>query len=175
MNKTNFDKDLERELKEDPALAAEMQVNSLAYDISMQIYKLRKEKRYTQQKLAKCLKMSQSNIARLEKGEYAGYSLTTLTKIAEALGSFLSVKIRPEQDYYSRLLSYLRSKEFKQRFEGIINGHILYSKNFRISSNNKLTTKTFEDYRGINSSYLVHKAYSTSNRESGEFNRSVVI
>ncbi|MBI2251360.1 MAG: helix-turn-helix transcriptional regulator [Armatimonadetes bacterium] len=73
-----------------------MEYNRLpSIDIAAQIINARSKKGLTQLKLAKLVKTSQSAIARLENGHYAGYSLKTLSKIAKALNFNLKITFMP--------------------------------------------------------------------------------
>jgi len=57
----------------------------------MKIAELREKKGLSQQQLAKLMGTSQQAISRIESGEYEGFTLKTLEKIAEATG--MRVKI----------------------------------------------------------------------------------
>ena len=57
----------------------------------MRIAELREQKGLSQQQLAKLMGTSQQAISRIESGEYEGFTLKTLEKIAEATG--MRVKI----------------------------------------------------------------------------------
>ncbi len=59
-------------------------------EIAYQILKLRKKKKLSQLQLAQKIGTKQSNIARIEAGQQ-NFSIDTLEKIADALGSQLSV------------------------------------------------------------------------------------
>jgi len=62
--------------------------------IAIEITLFREKKGFTQAKLAELTGTSQSAIARLEDPDYKGYSLSTLRKIADALGLELVVSLR---------------------------------------------------------------------------------
>lgn len=62
--------------------------------IAIEITLFREKKNLTQAKLAELTGTSQSAIARLEDPDYKGYSLSTLRKIADALGLELVVSLR---------------------------------------------------------------------------------
>ena len=62
-----------------------------ALQLSLKITKLREEKGLTQAKLANLMKTSQQAISRIESGEYEGFTLKTLEKIAEATGTKLKI------------------------------------------------------------------------------------
>ena len=59
--------------------------------MAMRIAELREQKGISQQQLAKLMGTSQQAISRIESGEYEGFTLKTLEKIAEATG--MRVKI----------------------------------------------------------------------------------
>lgn len=62
--------------------------------IAVEIVYFREKKGLTQAELAKLVNTSQSAIARLENPDYKGYSISTLRKVAEALGLELVVSFR---------------------------------------------------------------------------------
>jgi DNA-binding XRE family transcriptional regulator len=62
-----------------------------ALKLATSIAELRNQKGLSQQELAKLMGTSQQAISRIESGEYEGFTLKTLEKIAEATG--MRVKI----------------------------------------------------------------------------------
>jgi DNA-binding XRE family transcriptional regulator len=62
--------------------------------IGYKIAQLRHKRGLTQKQLARKIHTTQTVIARLENGNYLGYSLKTLEKIAMATGSMLSINFR---------------------------------------------------------------------------------
>lgn len=62
-----------------------------ALKLAIKIAALREQKGLSQQELAKRMGTSQQAISRIESGEYEGFTLKTLEKIAEATG--MKVKI----------------------------------------------------------------------------------
>lgn len=62
--------------------------------VGYKIAKLREKLGWTQKELAKKVHTSQATIARLERGDYLGYSLRTLEKIALATGTHLELRFR---------------------------------------------------------------------------------
>jgi transcriptional regulator with XRE-family HTH domain len=58
----------------------------------MKIAELRDQKGLSQQELAKLMGTSQQAISRIESGEYEGFTLKTLEKIAEATGMRLRIE-----------------------------------------------------------------------------------
>lgn len=62
--------------------------------LGQQIAAIRTKRKFTQKELAKRLKTSQGAITRLESGEYTGYSLRTLERIAAATGAHLNISLQ---------------------------------------------------------------------------------
>jgi putative transcriptional regulator len=60
--------------------------------MAMRIAELREQKGLSQQQLAKLMGTSQQAISRIESGEYDGFTLKTLEKIAEATGMRVKVE-----------------------------------------------------------------------------------
>lgn len=83
-------------IKQDPGFAGEMEKAGRAWDIAFQIYDLRKKSGLTQTQLAKLVKTSQSNIARIESADYTGYTFKTLEKVTKALKAKLEIRIVPQ-------------------------------------------------------------------------------
>ncbi|MBW6487023.1 MAG: helix-turn-helix transcriptional regulator [Syntrophobacterales bacterium] len=80
-----------REDMEDPEFKKHYQEERQALKLAMKIAELRDLKGLSQQELAKLMGTSQQAISRIESGEYEGFTLKTLEKIAEATG--MRVKI----------------------------------------------------------------------------------
>jgi DNA-binding XRE family transcriptional regulator len=59
--------------------------------LAMKIAKLREKRGLTQAEFAKKLGTSQQAVSRIESGEYEGFTLKTLEKIAEATGTRLKI------------------------------------------------------------------------------------
>ncbi len=95
--KDDFDRYLEKALKQDPSLAGELEKAGRAWDVAFQIYDLRKKAGLTQTGLAKLVGTSQSNIARIESADYTGYTFNTLEKVAKALKAKVSIKLIPQE------------------------------------------------------------------------------
>lgn len=96
--KDDLDKLTEKLIKQDPTFKEEMDKAGRAWDIAFQIYDLRKKSGLTQTQLAKLVKTSQSNIARIESADYTGYTFKTLEKVTKALKARLEIKIVPEKN-----------------------------------------------------------------------------
>ena len=69
------------------------------FRILRELIYLRKEKRISQEELAKLIKIKQSNIARLERGESTP-TFKILQKYAEGLGQFINMEIIPKERYF---------------------------------------------------------------------------
>ncbi|MFH1977647.1 MAG: helix-turn-helix transcriptional regulator [Pseudomonadota bacterium] len=80
-----------REDIQDPEFKTHYQEERQALKLAMKIAELRDHKGLSQQQLAKLMGTSQQAISRIESGEYEGFTLKTLEKIAEATG--MRVKI----------------------------------------------------------------------------------
>ena len=80
-----------REDIKDPEFKKHYQEERQALKLAMKIAELRNQKGLSHQELAKLMGTSQQAISRIESGEYEGFTLKTLEKIAEATG--MRVKI----------------------------------------------------------------------------------
>lgn len=90
MKKTNFDRYLEEQLK-DEDFARRFDHAGEAWDVALQLAALRKEAGLSQKQLARKLKTSQQQISRLESPGYEGHSLSMLRRVASALGAIVHV------------------------------------------------------------------------------------
>lgn len=89
---TNFNLYLEEQLK-DAEFLKEYKVLEPEYEIIKQIIKSRTEQNMTQKQLAEKIGIKQSNISRLESGNY-NPSLDFLKKVAAALGKELHIELK---------------------------------------------------------------------------------
>src|SRR3989339_46098 len=80
-----------REDIKDPEFKTHYQEERQALKLAMKIAELREKNGLSQQQLAKLMGTSQQAISRIESGEYEGFTLKTLEKVAEATG--MKVKI----------------------------------------------------------------------------------
>ncbi len=80
-------------LKDNPELYEEYKALEPEYELIKQIIRIRNEQKLTQQELADRTGTKQSNISRLEKGEY-NPSLKFLKKLAQGLGKELYIEFR---------------------------------------------------------------------------------
>jgi transcriptional regulator with XRE-family HTH domain len=92
MKKTNFDLYLKEQLK-DKDFAARFRQAGEAWEVGLQITKLREEAGLSQKQLAKRLGTTQQQISRLESPSYEGHSLSMLRRVAEALNADIRVVI----------------------------------------------------------------------------------
>ena len=81
-----------REDMKDPEFKKHYQEERLALKLAMKIAELRDQKGLSQQELAKLMGTSQQAISRIESGEYEGFTLKTLEKIAEATGMRIKIE-----------------------------------------------------------------------------------
>ncbi len=88
---TDFGAYLQKLIDRDPAIAEMVAEEETQLCIAEEIYRLRKEKGYTQAQLAKKTGTTQSVIARMENADYDGHSLKMLQKLASALDVRLGV------------------------------------------------------------------------------------
>lgn len=87
-----FRKDLEEQLK-DPHFKKGYLHELRKLRLGFQISSVRKKLGITQKELARRLRTSQGAITRIESGEYTGYSVQTLEKIAFATGARLDIHL----------------------------------------------------------------------------------
>lgn len=88
----NFREHLNEQMK-NPDFAREYNALGPEYEIIRQIIKARAEQNITQKELANKIGIKQSNISRLESGNY-NPSLDFLQKVAEGLGKQLHIELR---------------------------------------------------------------------------------
>ncbi len=81
-----------REDLKDPAFKAHYLEERQALQLAMKIAKLREQKGLTQGKMAKLMGTSQQAVSRIESGDYEGFTLKTLERIAEATGTRLKIE-----------------------------------------------------------------------------------
>ena len=79
----------------DPAYRAEYERTRFANDIAIRILRYRSEHGLTQTAFGRLVGMRQPHVARLESGEHEP-SLSTLVKLASALGEDFTVDIGPD-------------------------------------------------------------------------------
>src|SRR3989304_3301840 len=81
-----------REDMKDPEFKAHYEEEKQALILAIKIAELREKKGLSQQQLAKLMGTSQQAISRIESGEYEGFTLKTLEKIAEATGMRIKIE-----------------------------------------------------------------------------------
>jgi|SRR5271170_3527453 len=86
----------ERHMRESLEYRREYERSRFANEVAVRVVKYRAEHGLSQTALAKLLGMHQPAIARLEAGEHEP-SLTTLSRLAQALGEDFSVDIKPDR------------------------------------------------------------------------------
>ena len=89
-----FQERLREDLK-DPEFRKHFEEERRALDLALKIAKLRERKGLTQQEFAQLMGTSQQAVSRIESGEYEGFTLKTLEKIAEATGTQLKIEFVP--------------------------------------------------------------------------------
>ena len=94
MKKTNFDIYLTEQLR-DPSFAARFTDAGEAWEVSLQIARLREHAGISQKELAAQLGTSQQQISRLESPAYEGHSLSMLRRLAAALNARVRVVLEP--------------------------------------------------------------------------------
>lgn len=90
--KTNFDKHLERELK-NPKFAKGFYEELEKTQLAIKIAEAREKRKMTQKQLAERVGTSQSVIARIENPNYDRFTIKTLRKIAKALDANLEISL----------------------------------------------------------------------------------
>ena len=76
----------------DPEFKAHYQEECQALKLALKISKLREKKGLSQQQLAELMGTSQQAISRIESGNYDGFTLKTLEKIADATGTRIKIE-----------------------------------------------------------------------------------
>lgn len=93
---TNFDRYLERKLKNDE-FRGRFEAANEAWDIALQLAALRKARGLTQKQVAEMLGTKQQAIARLENPAYTGHSLSMVRRYVEALDASLDIIVVPAE------------------------------------------------------------------------------
>ncbi len=89
-NLTDFDKDLQKELK-NPEFKKWYDYYGKQLEVAFAVHQLRKARGLSQGQLAKKIGTTQSNVARMEAGNQ-NFTTDTLQKIAEALNKELRIE-----------------------------------------------------------------------------------
>ena len=85
--------DAKKIINSDPEVIKELESNSIEYKVVSEIIKARHELNLTQEQLAKLVGTKQSNISRLESGEY-NPTIEFLSKVAQAMGKTLEIRLQ---------------------------------------------------------------------------------
>jgi predicted transcriptional regulator len=94
MNKRPTIKEFKERCLQDAGFREAYEALRPEFELIKEFIKARKKAKLSQIELAKRLKSQQPAIARLEKGGYANASITSLNKVANALGYSLHVSLR---------------------------------------------------------------------------------
>ena len=86
-----------REDLKDPAHHQGFAEAGEAWDLAIQMARIRRERGLTQAQLAEMVGTKQQNIARIENPAYSGHSLSLLRRIAHALGMVVRVQFLPSE------------------------------------------------------------------------------
>lgn len=89
----NFNEYKKQAFEKDPALYQEYKALEPEYEVIKQIIQARTEQNLTQKDLAERIGMKQSNISRLESGEY-NPTVDFLKKVADGLGKELRIEFK---------------------------------------------------------------------------------
>ncbi len=93
----NFTAYMEERLGADAAFNAAFQRELARLKLANQIAAVRQKCHLSQRALAERIGTKQPTIARMERADYSGYTVTTLAKIAAATGAMLDVRIVPRR------------------------------------------------------------------------------
>lgn len=86
--------DWRKEQLKDPEFRKGYAKTALAVRLGYQIYQLREKLNLTQAEFARRMGTRQQAISRLERGDYVGFTLKTLLKIAKATRTELVIEFR---------------------------------------------------------------------------------
>lgn len=81
--------------KADPEFLKRFEKAGQAWEVALQISRLREAAGLSQSELAGRLETSQQQISRLESPSYEGHSLSMLRRVASALGAELQIRFEP--------------------------------------------------------------------------------
>ncbi len=87
--------EIREELAGDRELNAAFQRELARLDLAHQVAALRQRCRMSQAELAERIGTKQAGIARMERAGYAGFTVSTLAKVAAATGATLEVRLVP--------------------------------------------------------------------------------
>ncbi|KKP24877.1 MAG: hypothetical protein SZ59_C0001G0195 [candidate division TM6 bacterium GW2011_GWF2_28_16] len=92
----NFES-FKKELNKNELFVAEYERLRPEFELIREFIKARIKSKYSQQALAKKLKLQQPAIARLEQGGYASTSFSKLSKFADAMGYEFKFSLEPKK------------------------------------------------------------------------------
>ena len=96
LGETTIDDIIAEELK-DPSTHQGLAEANEAWDMVLELARIRQEKGLTQEQLAEMVGTKQQNIARIENPAYEGHSLGLLRRVARALGMVVRVQFIPAE------------------------------------------------------------------------------
>ncbi len=100
MKKTNFDKYLEKHLR-DPDFAERFRRVGEAWNVALKIATMREKAGLSQKELARRVGTTQQQISRIESPAYEGHSLAMLRRVARALDAQVRVVFEPDRSHKS--------------------------------------------------------------------------
>ena len=106
---TKFIDYLREELRDPEFVQGYAEANE-AWDMVIDLVKLREARGLTQAQLAEMVGTKQQNIARIENPAYEGHSLSLLRRVARALGMVVHVEFIPPEQVVARELGDLEKK-----------------------------------------------------------------
>lgn len=106
---TKFIDYLREELR-DPEFVEGFAEANEAWDMVIDLVRLREAKGLTQEQLAEMVGTKQQNIARIENPAYDGHSLKLLRRVARALGTAVHVEFVPVEQVVAEELGDLQKK-----------------------------------------------------------------
>lgn len=89
--------EFKKEALKNEKLKEEYELLGPEFELIQKFINARKKAKYSQEKLAKKLNLQQPSIARLEKGGYSSSSITTLSRVAHALGYSMKISLEPKK------------------------------------------------------------------------------
>ena len=87
--------ELHEEIRRDPARQVRYERELARLQLANEIVKLREARHWSQAELANRIGTKQSAVARMERSTYRGYTVSTLAKIAAAVGAHLDIRFVP--------------------------------------------------------------------------------
>lgn len=137
----------QRYIKEDADRKASLQAEHINAEVAKMIFELRSSAGLSQKELAEIVGTTQSVVSRLEDADYAGHSLSMLSRIAKALNQRLKVSVEQEEDQKNDTVKYVFRELIKglRRKEGL--GINEFSKKTGISRHEVIAMERRHNYR----------------------------